>query len=108
MSSSAMRVKDIKNKELRKQVQGEQAFICQKEFTPDNPSAELLNNAGLPPGDGFVMLPRDRTVQIGVSIEAHASTVLPSTVLAHLILNAAHRVITHFCLCRCSTSAEMG
>jgi ferredoxin len=95
-----MRVKDIKNEELRKRVEGEQAFICQKEFTPDNPTAELLNKAGLPPGDGFIMLPRDRTIEIGASIEDKEDMVLPSTVLEHLIRNASHRVIIQFCLCR--------
>jgi ferredoxin len=100
MGSSAMRVKDIKSEELRKRVQGEQTFICQKEFAPDNPSTELLNKVGLPPGDGFIMLPRDRTIEIGVTIRTEGSMVLPSTVLEHLIRNAAHRVIINFCLCR--------
>ncbi len=95
-----MRVKDIKNEELKKRVQEGQALICQKEFTPDNPSSIMLNEVGLPPDDGFIMLPRDRTIRIDASIEGGESTVLPSTVLEHLIRNAAHRVIMNFCMCR--------
>jgi ferredoxin len=95
-----MRVKEIKNEELRKRIEGEQAFICQKEFIPGSPAAEAVNKAGLPPGDGFIMLPRDRTIEIGASIEDEEGMVLPSTVLEHLIRNASHRVIINFCLCR--------
>ncbi len=95
-----MKVKDIKNEALRKRVEGEQAFICRKEFIPGSPGAEAVNQAGLPPGDGFIMLPRDNTIQIGASIDADEKTVLPSTVLEDLIRNASHRVIINFCLCR--------
>ncbi len=95
-----IRVKDIKNPDLRKRVEAEQALICQKEFTPDHPTSVLMNKAGLPSGDGFIMLPRDRTIKIGESVGAGESMVLPSTVLEHLIRNAAHRVKIHFCLCR--------
>ena len=95
-----MRVKDIKNTELRKRIEGEQAFVCQKEFIPGSPAAEAINKAGLAQGDGFIMLPKDKTIEIGVSIDAGKSTVLPSSVLEHLIRNASHRVIINFCLCR--------
>jgi ferredoxin len=60
----------------------------------------LLNKAGLPPGDGFMMLPRARTIEMGVPIEGKEDMVLPSTVLDYLIRNASNRVIINFCLCR--------
>ncbi len=96
-----MRVRDIKNEMLRKRVEGEQKFICQEDFTFDNPTTQLLNEKGIPPGDGFVMLPKDNTIRIGENIaESGGGNVLPSTVLEHLIRNASHRVIINFCLCR--------
>ena len=94
-----MRVRDIKSDVLRKRVEGEQAFICQKEFTPDNPSIGVINR-GLSEGDGFISLPSDRSIRIDVSLEAERNVVLPSAVLEHLIRTASHRVIINFCLCR--------
>jgi ferredoxin len=94
-----MRVRDIKSERLRKRVQDEQAIVVQKEYPPDSPNAQAINKYGLPPGDGFIVLPRDRTIQIDVSIQAEEK-VLPSTVLERLIEESCHRVIANFCLCR--------
>lgn len=94
-----MRVRDIKSEDLRKRVQDEQAIVLQKDYPPDGPNVVALNTYGVPPGDGFVLLPRDRTVAIDVSIETEQH-VLPSTVLERLIRDSCHRVIANFCICR--------
>jgi ferredoxin len=95
-----MRVKDIRNAQLKKKVEEDQEFVCKPEFLPGSPHVEILNSLVLPEGDGFIMLPSDRTIQIDASVQSDGSAVLPSTLLEHLIRNASHRVIINFCLCR--------
>ena len=79
-----MRVRDIKSEDLRERVQHDQAFVVQKEYTADSPLVQVVNQYGVVPGDGFIVLPRDSAVKIDVSIQAEVN-VLPSTVLERLI-----------------------
>ena len=72
-----MRVKDLKNEMLKKRVETHHGFVCQKEFSPGSPVAEAFNQLILPDGDGFIMLPRDNTIQIDASFEDKGSLILP-------------------------------
>jgi ferredoxin len=94
-----VRVRDLESAELRKRVQDEQAVVLRDEYPPDCPNATYLNEHGMLPGDGFISLPRDRTIQIDLDL-ASEQEVLPSAVLDHLVRNASHRVIANFCICR--------
>ena len=50
--------------------------------------------------DDVICLPKENTIQIGVSLEKPPDLVLPSQAVEHAIRAASHRVLMHFCICR--------
>ncbi len=89
----------IKNEEFLRRIEGEIAVL--REIGPDSPLIKALNEGQVqfPEGDGFMMLPQDKTIKINEEIDQE-NVVLPSAFLEHLIKNASHRVIMNICLCR--------
>jgi ferredoxin len=97
-----MRVKDIKNEELRKRVEVEKSHVAlpNEAFAPGSPVVQFMNTMGLPENDGLIMIPRETTIQIDASIEDAGSVALPTMVVETMIKEASHRAIANFCICR--------
>lgn len=57
-------------------------------------------------GDDMIYLPKDRVIQVGVSIQKSEDIVLPSGVLEHFIEESNYHWIMDFCLCRASSQCE--
>ncbi len=88
----------IKKKELLRRIEGEVAVL--RKIGPDSPLIKALNEGEVqsPDGDGFMMLPQDKTIKINEKIDQE-NVLLPSALSGLQIKPSALQEEPHYDFC---------